>query len=242
MYSDRRPAAAANESCSPIEKVQGRRTLRVQPRREFSTLDSSLAVKGVARLGRKAHAKPEQVIVGGLRCARCSQCPLAHNVTYTGQQPLELASGIPLALPSRLANRRAWEGGVISVISCPIEGSRDCARLSCKCLKCTDEALWSCTYQRPRGIHMQLHWDEHVGVRHVKWAGVEGYRVVETTMSECGISIGLVLRNARCSTRSRGSVEESFILTAYCDGTLRKIVKGWTILECGVSTDQPDVQ
>ena len=68
MYSGRMPAAAAhaNEACSPIEKVERRRTLRIQARRKFSNLNS-LAVNGVVGLGGEAYVHPEQVIVGGLR-------------------------------------------------------------------------------------------------------------------------------------------------------------------------------
>jgi hypothetical protein len=105
VYSDRRPAAAANEAGSPIEKFEGRRTLRIQARRKLSTLNSSLTVKGVAGLRRKAHVNPEQVTVGWLRYIRFSQCPLAHNLTYAGQQPLVLALKMLLVLPSRLVSR-----------------------------------------------------------------------------------------------------------------------------------------
>jgi hypothetical protein len=52
LYSGRMPATAAhaNEASSPIEKVERRRTLRVQARRKFSNLNSP-AVKGVVGLG-----------------------------------------------------------------------------------------------------------------------------------------------------------------------------------------------
>jgi adenylyl- and sulfurtransferase ThiI len=68
LYSGRVSAAAAhaNEACSLIEKVERRRTLRVQARRKFSNLNS-LAVKRVVGLGGEAHVHPEHVIVGGLR-------------------------------------------------------------------------------------------------------------------------------------------------------------------------------
>ena len=68
MYSGRMPAAAAhaNEACSPIEKVERRRTLRIQGRWKFSS-SNSLAVKGVVSLRRDAHVHTEHVIVGGLR-------------------------------------------------------------------------------------------------------------------------------------------------------------------------------